>query len=103
MNIEQNGDIGLRIQRVRLENNLTRKELAEAADVSLSHINKIERGESGISNDALCRIVNVLDTSFDFLKYGDLKALEKNIKRKEKKSNPTNDNIEGQMSIFEFI
>lgn len=51
--------IGSRLKAVRLKQNITQQSLAEAADVSLSSIKKIENGEIG-SFDSLLRVLRIL-------------------------------------------
>lgn len=95
-------EVGIRIKKCRIGMNMTQKDLAIAADISKTHMSAVESGIENISNDALCRIACALNTSFDYLKEGDLKALERDNKRKERKNMPQERQIEGQMSIFDL-
>lgn len=51
--------IGERLRSVRLKQNITQQSLAEAAEVSLSTVKKIEKGEIR-SVDALIRVLRTL-------------------------------------------
>lgn len=53
------GKIGEKLKSVRLKQNITQQNLSEAANVSLSTIKKIEKGEIG-SFDALLRLLRTL-------------------------------------------
>ena len=51
--------IGNHLRQARLKQNITQQSLAESANVSLSSIRKIEKGEIG-SFDALVRVMRIL-------------------------------------------
>ena len=51
--------IGEKLKSIRLKQNITQQSLAESANVSLSSIRKIEKGEIG-SFDALVRVMRIL-------------------------------------------
>ena len=51
--------IGEKLKTIRLKQNITQQSLSEAADVSLSSIKKIEKGEIG-SFDSLLRVMRIL-------------------------------------------
>lgn len=51
--------IGSRLKQVRLKQNITQQSLADAAEVSLSSVKKIENGEIG-SFDSLLRVMRTL-------------------------------------------
>ena len=53
------GKIGERLKSVRLKQNITQQSLAEAANVSLSTVKKIEKGEIR-SFDSLLRLLRTL-------------------------------------------
>jgi len=61
--------IGKRAQGLRLQKNLTQKELAFMVDVEISQITRIERGVINTSVLSLMRITDALEISIsDFLK-----------------------------------
>ena len=61
--------IGERLQSLRLQKNLTQKELAFILDVEISQITRIERGIINTSILNLMRIADALEVSIsDFLK-----------------------------------
>lgn len=51
--------IGNRLKQTRLKQNITQQSLAEAAEISLSSLKKIENGEIG-SFDSLIRVLRTL-------------------------------------------
>jgi len=59
--------IGKRIKRERLEINMTQRELAEAVDVGVPHISKIEADRENPSDELLERLTSVFDVSLDEL------------------------------------
>lgn len=61
--------IGKRLQELRLQKNLTQKDLAFLVDVEISQITRIERGIINTSILNLMRIADALEISIcDFLK-----------------------------------
>lgn len=61
--------IGRRLQELRLQKNLTQKELAFLVDVEISQITRIERGIINTSVLNLMRITDALEISIsDFFK-----------------------------------
>jgi len=58
---------GARIKAARLAKHITQKQLAQAADISVSYVSKIENGKVPISIHALIGITEALDVSSDFL------------------------------------
>ena len=54
---------GQNIQSCRVKRGMTQEQLAERADLSVSHIRQIELGLKGVSLAALYRIAESLDTS----------------------------------------
>ncbi|WP_051289409.1 helix-turn-helix domain-containing protein [Chryseobacterium daeguense] len=55
--------IGNRLQELRLQKNLTQKELAFLVDVEISQITRIERGIINTSVLNLMKVVNALEIS----------------------------------------
>jgi transcriptional regulator with XRE-family HTH domain len=61
--------IGSRLQELRLQKNLTQKELAFIVDIEISQITRIERGIINTSILNLMKIVDALEISMsDFFK-----------------------------------
>ncbi|MCL2098815.1 MAG: helix-turn-helix domain-containing protein [Oscillospiraceae bacterium] len=63
-------EIGLRIKKLRQENDITIERLCEIINVSPSFIGLIERGDSGISIDNLYKLSQVFNASVDYLLTG---------------------------------
>jgi transcriptional regulator with XRE-family HTH domain len=62
-------EIGKRIKRLRLANNLTQDELALRADLTKGFISLLERDHTSISIEALAQVLEVLGSSLsDFFK-----------------------------------
>ena len=57
--------IGRRIRRERLERSMTQRALADAVDVGVPHISKIEAGRENPSDDLLRRIADVFGCDAD--------------------------------------
>jgi len=57
------GEIGARVRAVRLSENLSQEQLAAAAAVSLSSINRLESGHGSVSLANLWAMLAVLDLS----------------------------------------
>lgn len=64
-------EMGKRIRIERKKNRLTIERLCELLDVSPSFIGLVERGDSGISLEKLCRLSKILNVSTDYLLMGD--------------------------------
>lgn len=58
---------GNKIQKLRMENHLTRECLAEQADISFKFLYEIETGKKGCSAYVLYRLAKSLNVSADFL------------------------------------
>jgi transcriptional regulator with XRE-family HTH domain len=59
--------IGKRIKEQRLALKLTQEKLAEAADIGIQHMSKIENGHTKLSLPCLIAIANALKTTVDHL------------------------------------
>jgi transcriptional regulator with XRE-family HTH domain len=59
--------LGEKIKKERINRGLTQEELAEKANLSVSFMGQIERGERKLSVDTLAKIGNTLGISFDYL------------------------------------
>ncbi len=59
--------IGQRIKRERLARNMTQRQLAEAVDVGVPHISKVEAGRENPSDDLLRRLARVFKLDADEL------------------------------------
>lgn len=59
--------IGQRIKRERLALEMTQRELAEAVDVGVPHISKVEAGRENPSDDLLRRLADVFKAEADEL------------------------------------
>ena len=60
-------ETGQNIQSCRVKRGMTQEQLAERADLSVSHIRQVELGLKGVSLAALYRIAESLDTSAQVL------------------------------------
>ena len=61
---------GKRIQELRKAHGMTQAQLAEALNISLDHLRKIEGGQRGCSVDLLIALAAAFDVSLDFLVLG---------------------------------
>ena len=57
--------MGERLKRQRIKQNLTQEQLAEAVDLSVSHLSHIENGNTKTSLQTVLNIANVLNISID--------------------------------------
>lgn len=57
--------IGYKIKQVRLQKGITQEQLAEAAQVGVTHISHLETGAGTVSLKVFLAIVNYLDCSAD--------------------------------------
>lgn len=62
--------VGGRIKGLRLERNMTREELAEAAELSASFLYEIEMGKKGFSAYTLESLAGALDVQTDYILRG---------------------------------
>ena len=87
-----NVEIGLRIQAIRKEQDMTREELAEKAEISTKFLYEIEMGKKGLSAESVLKISRALSISSDYLLTGEGKSKyskfdnlsQKQLKRLEK-------------------
>ena len=59
--------IGARIRRERLNRNMTQRELAEAVEVGVPHISKVEANRENPSDDLIRRLAKVFGIDADEL------------------------------------
>ncbi|MBQ8123709.1 MAG: helix-turn-helix transcriptional regulator [Ruminococcus sp.] len=59
--------VGQKIKEKRLQNDLTREQLAELCELSASYIAHIERGTKSLSLETAVKICRVLNVSLDYL------------------------------------
>lgn len=78
IDILEKSDIGQRIRQLRLINDYTQAEFAEAIDISINFLSEIENGKKGLSQDTLARICQKLNTSADYILFG-TKAKQANL------------------------
>ena len=87
-----NVEIGLRIQEIRKERNMTREDLAEKAEISTKFLYEVEIGKKGLSAESVYKISQALSISCDYLLTGEGKnkcskldkLSQRQIKRLEK-------------------
>ena len=60
-------ELGIKIKRLRLRNNLTQEELAEAAGLSLKMVQKLEGGQKGFRMETIIRVAETLGVSLGSL------------------------------------
>jgi len=56
-------EMGARIKKARLQQNLTQEQLAELLDISVSYVSLIERGSRNATVETLLAIADVLNVS----------------------------------------
>lgn len=64
------GEVGMRIRMIRLNRGITQEKLAELADLSPQHMNRIEKASRNTSVEAIYRIAEALEVEPDALLYG---------------------------------
>lgn len=62
--------IGKRVQQARKTKRYTQAELAEIIDMSAKNLSSLERGTTGISIPTLMALCKALDTSSDYILFG---------------------------------
>lgn len=65
-----NVEIGARVKHERIEQKLTREELAKLSGYSANFIQEVERGRSGLSSESLRSLSLALHVSSDALLFG---------------------------------
>lgn len=63
-------EVGRRIRELRLEQEITVEQLAEAVDISIQYVSEIERGKKNMTIPIFKNMVIVLHTSADYLLFG---------------------------------
>lgn len=61
---------GARVQELRMKHRLTQVQLAEALNMSVSNLAKIETGYSGFSLDTLIELRSFFNVTTDYLLFG---------------------------------
>lgn len=64
--------VGERIKNSRISKNITQDKLAELIEVNPSHLCNIEKGKTKMSTDTLVNLSRGLNTSIDYLLFGDI-------------------------------
>ncbi|MCI8487059.1 MAG: helix-turn-helix transcriptional regulator [Clostridia bacterium] len=64
--------VGERIKNSRISKSITQDKLAELIEVNPSHLSNIERGKAKMSTEVLVNISRTLNTSIDYLLFGDI-------------------------------
>ena len=62
--------VGQRIRQLRCQHGMTQEDLSEKAEVSMSFIGLLERGEQKPSLETMVRLADTLDCSLDYLTQG---------------------------------
>ncbi len=70
-NIEIYKDLGAKLKKFRIQNNLTQDQLSEKLGISLKYISRIENGINGIKTQTLINYINILGFTPNLL-YKDL-------------------------------
>lgn len=72
-------EIGARIKEARIKSKFTQEQLAEKLNKGTTYISDIERGAKSPSLNLLIEIVNVLNTSSDYILQGEVESGKKYI------------------------
>ena len=67
--------IGQRIRQLRLLHDYTQAEFAEQIDISINFLSEIENGKKGLSQETLAKICRQLNTSADYILFGEKQSL----------------------------
>lgn len=77
-------DFSQRLRQLRLQKQLSQTELGKLAGIHYIHIGRYELGKSQPSADTLKRLAETLETSSDYLLYGDTaQVAQSNLSDKE--------------------
>lgn len=63
-------EIGKRIHQIRIQNEYTQAEFAEAIDISVNFLSEIENGKKGLSQDTLAKICTQMNVAADYILFG---------------------------------
>lgn len=63
-------EIGKRIHQIRVQNEYTQAEFAEAIDISVNFLSEIENGKKGLSQETLAKICTTMNVSADYILFG---------------------------------
>ncbi len=69
--------VGEKVKEKRLKKGLTREQLAEMCDLSVSYIAHIERGTKSLSLESAVKISNALDVSLDYLLLDEIQSSDR--------------------------
>lgn len=75
--------LGERIKKERIENNLTQERLAERANLSVSFLGQIERGDRKPSLETVVNIANALGVTADLLLQDSYKKMARPVSFKQ--------------------
>ena len=75
--------IGSRIKELRLKRGMTQEQLAEKADISTNFLACIEIGKRKGSFETYSNIVDILDSSLDYITQDNIKSAKLNMLKKE--------------------
>lgn len=78
-----NKSIGKRIQKRRKEMGFTQEELAEKVNISTNFLACIETGKRSGSFETYMKLVEVLNTSFDYITQDVVEAAGSNVRKEE--------------------
>lgn len=98
---ETSKQIGARVKALRTSKGLTQKALSKIAMISPNHISNIENGVENVSDDAVSRLATALETSYSYLKEGNIVALNKDTRRRGRIGR-VNVQCQGQLSFADL-
>lgn len=59
-------EIGRKLRQLRIQKNLTLKQMSEGVDLSVGYLSQVERGKSSISINQLAKIAGFLETNIEY-------------------------------------